>query len=46
VTRPKQRRLRRLAAVYLHQQGGHWAEVRFDVASVLAGKLELVEGAF
>ena len=46
VTRPKQRRLRRLAARYLSQQGGRWAEVRFDVAGVLDGKLEVVEGAF
>ncbi len=46
VTRPKQRRLRRLAALYLHQHGGRWSEVRFDVVGVLDGKLEVVEGAF
>ena len=46
VTVRKQRRLRRLAAIYLQQQGRHWAEVRFDVAGVLDGILEVVEGAF
>jgi putative endonuclease len=46
VTPVKQRRLRRLAAAYLHQQGGRWEEVRFDVAGVLDGSLEVVEGAF
>jgi putative endonuclease len=37
VTAPKQRRLRRLAAAYLRQQGRRWPEVRFDVVSVLDG---------
>jgi putative endonuclease len=46
VTAQKQRRLRRLAAIYLQQQGRHWSEVRFDVAGVLGGILEVVEGAF
>jgi putative endonuclease len=46
VTAPKQRRLRRLAAAYLRQQGRRWSEVRFDVVSVLDGTLEVVEGAF
>lgn len=46
VTASKQRRLRRLAALYLQQQGKHWGEVRFDVAAVLNGALEVVEGAF
>ena len=46
VTAVKQRRLRRLAAIYLRQQGRHWAEVRFDVAVVLGGTIEVVEGAF
>jgi putative endonuclease len=46
VTAPKQRRLRRLAALYLRQQGRRWPEVRFDVVSVLEGTLEIVEGAF
>jgi putative endonuclease len=46
VTPTKQRRLRRLAAVYLGQQGRGWAEVRFDVAGLLNGILEVVEDAF
>jgi putative endonuclease len=46
VTAAKQRRLRRLATIYLRQQGRHWADVRFDVAGVLDGNLEVLEGAF
>ena len=46
VTRAKQLRLRRLAAVYLRHQDGHWAEIRFDVASVLGRALHVTEGAF
>ena len=46
VTRAKQLRLRRLAAVYLQRQERVWAEIRFDVVSVLNGTLDLVEGAF
>ena len=46
VTPSKQRRLRRLAAAYLQQQGRRWTEVRFDVVGVLAGSVEVVEGAF
>jgi putative endonuclease len=46
VTALKQRRLRRLAAVYLRQQGRHWSDIRFDVAAVLDGTIEVVEGAF
>jgi putative endonuclease len=46
VTRAKQLRLRRLAAVYLRHQERDWAEIRFDVVSVLDRKLDVVEGAF
>jgi putative endonuclease len=46
VTPAKQHRLRRLALAYLHGQTSHWAEVRFDVVSVLGGNLEVLEGAF
>jgi putative endonuclease len=46
VTALKQRRLRRLAAAYLRQQSSHWADIRFDVAGVLDGTIEVVEGAF
>jgi len=46
VTRAKQLRLRRLAAAYLRSQDRRWAEVRFDVATVLGRSLHIVEGAF
>ena len=49
VTRTKQLRLRRLAAEYLRQRSGspgRPAEVRFDVASVSGGKIDVIEGAF
>ena len=46
VTASKRHRLRRLATAYLRQQERRWPEVRFDVASVLDGTLEVVEGAF
>ncbi len=47
VTSEKQRRLRRLAARWLEDEapvrpGG----IRFDVASVLDGRIEVLEGAF
>jgi putative endonuclease len=46
VTRPKQIRVRRLAAEYLflHTCGGH--DVRFDVAGILGDTLSVVEDAF
>jgi putative endonuclease len=46
VTAAKQRKLRHLAVRYL--EGCRWrpGEIRFDVASVLAGELELIEDAF
>jgi putative endonuclease len=46
VTRTKQMRLRRLVVAYLRSYGGHYDEVRFDVASVLGSTLEVMEGAF
>jgi putative endonuclease len=42
----KQRRLRRLAARYLIEHHLGAAIVRFDVASVLEGRLEVIESAF
>jgi putative endonuclease len=45
VTPAKQARLRRLAAEWLAAHGGGGREVRFDVASVLSGRVEVVEGA-
>ena len=47
VTRAKQVRLRHLAARWLADHAGIRAtEIRFDVASVLAGQVEIVQGAF
>ena len=47
VTRAKQLQVRRLAARWLAERGPpRRGPVRFDVASVLAGKVEVVEGAF
>jgi putative endonuclease len=47
VTRTKQVRLRHLAARWLSDEAPVRArEIRFDVASVLAGEIEVVEGAF
>lgn len=46
----KQRRIRRLAARWLAEQGStgrrHRGEIRFDVAAVLAGEIDVVEGCF
>lgn len=47
VTRTKQMRLRRLAARWLEDEAPvRPREIRFDVASVLGGTIEVVEGAF
>lgn len=50
VTRTKQLRLRRLAAEYLRlrssRRTGPPAQVRFDVASVSGGRVDVIEGAF
>lgn len=47
VGRTKQARLRRLAARWLQDGAPLRAkEIRFDVASVLDGQIEIVEGAF
>lgn len=46
VTRAKQARLRRAAARWLEDGSHHAGLVRFDVASVLDGVVEVVEGAF
>jgi putative endonuclease len=46
VTATKQMRLRRLAAAFLVSQSTYWAEIRFDVASVMGRRLQVVEGAF
>jgi putative endonuclease len=46
VTRDKQVRLRHLAARWLEDAPMRPTEIRFDVASVLAGEIEVLEGAF
>ena len=49
VTRPKQRRIRRLALRWLSEAGGGGGGhrvLRFDVVAILDGRLEVIEGAF
>ena len=46
VTPAKQARIRRLAAAYLAESGVRASRVRFDVAGVLDGRVEVVEDAF
>ena len=46
VNRSKQVRLRHLAARWLADAPMRPTEIRFDVASVLGGQIEVVEGAF
>ncbi len=42
----KQRKLRRLAAVWLASSSSGHAEVRFDVVSVIGNHVEVIPGAF
>ncbi|MGD9753349.1 MAG: YraN family protein [Acidimicrobiia bacterium] len=46
VTRAKQQRLRRLVGAWLAAERPGAAELRCDVVSVLAGRVEVVEAAF
>jgi putative endonuclease len=46
VTVAKQRRVRALARQWLSTTGARPAVVRFDVAAVLAGQVEVIEDAF
>ena len=46
VTKEKQARLRVLAARFLDDAPFRARELRFDVASVLDGEIEIIEGAF
>lgn len=42
----KQRRLRRLAAEWLRTTRTHGVDVRFDVVSITAGRVEVIHAAF
>jgi putative endonuclease len=46
VGREKQTRIRHLAARWLSEEEVRAVAIRFDVASVLAGQVEILEGAF
>lgn len=47
VTARKQARLRRLATQWLRTADGpHWPRLRFDVAAIDHGRLQVIEGAF
>jgi len=47
VTAAKQRRIRRLAARWLEEAAPlRPTDIRFDVVSILDGRLEVIEGAF
>lgn len=46
VTHDKRRRVRALAAAWLESSPVRPRQIRFDVASVLAGRVEVIEGAF
>ena len=46
ITPTKQRRLRVLAGQYLAATGQRAGSLRFDVVSILAGDLEVIEAAF
>lgn len=46
VTRDKQRRIRHLAMRWLEENDGGFADLRFDVASVLGGVVEVIAAAF
>jgi len=46
VTAAKQARIRRLAARWLAEAPGAARSIRFDVAAVMGGAIEVIEGAF
>lgn len=46
VNADKQRRVRRLALAFLEEQRIGRVELRFDVASVLGGRVDIIEAAF
>jgi putative endonuclease len=46
ITREKKQRIRHLAARWLEDATPRPGEIRFDVAAVLDGEVEILEGAF
>lgn len=46
VTREKRQRIRQLAAQWLESSPVRPRQIRFDVAAILDGELEMIEGAF
>jgi putative endonuclease len=46
VTATKQRRLRRLATLWLREHGARTPRLRFDVAAVLGRDIDVIENAF
>ena len=42
----KQRRIRRLALLWLRDRGVHAAEIRFDVVSVVGDAIDVTQSAF
>ena len=46
ITREKKQRVRHLAARWLQDAKPRPAEIRFDVAAILNGEIEVLEGAF
>ena len=46
ITRTKRLRLRRLGAQWLEGAAYQASEIRFDVASVMHGEIDVIEGAF
>lgn len=46
VNREKQARIHRLAARWLRESAPGPGDIRFDVVSILGGKVEVLEGAF
>lgn len=46
VSATKQRRIRGLATRFLQENPEHHGRIRFDVVSILSGKLHVIEAAF
>ena len=46
VTRDKQQRLRRLAALWMFQSARRWREVRFDVVAITGDRMEVLTSAW